>query len=498
MSFEKITPFRDGRRRRMVMRKLTAVALTESGANPHADVTFFKSDVEKQPRPGESREAYLRRKRRARKSDDVEKVGRGDFVDMLTETEDDHQHGINVVEDDGGIRIVVHFASGTDSEGTHDHQVIMTPAGEFVLSENRGHSHGLDSMRVQELIFSELSKTSEAFEKQGPSRGVRERLAQEGVALPDGSFPIRNGSDLRNAIQAFGRAAPGRRRQVALHIRRRARALGMTDILPEEGILADLLKVESGEDQEVGTEENSTMTDKTKKAEGEEPTADDRIQALEDQLATANALAAMTDAEKSYYNSLDEQLEDDDRNAFIKMSSDERKPIVEQAAEKAKDGDPVVYTSTDGEEFRKSDDPRLIAMAKRADKDRKDAIKERNKREEDLIKVAADKEFGHLPGETAVRIDLLRAVNKIEDADKRTAVMDALKAHAAKFAPAFKTVGVSGSPSVPDEGASEKKVAEDKLDELTKDRMKAEGEDYYTAYDVVTKANPELTQIAVG
>ena len=35
---------------------------------------------------------------------------------------------------------------------------------------------------------------------------VRESLAKKGDALPGGSFPIRNENDLRNAIQAIGRA----------------------------------------------------------------------------------------------------------------------------------------------------------------------------------------------------------------------------------------------------------------------------------------------------
>ena len=63
-------------------------------------------------------------------------------------------------------------------------------------------------------------------------RRVRQRLAREGKALPDGSFPIRNISDLRNAIQAYGRAKAGKRGQVKKHIMRRARALDRPDLIP--------------------------------------------------------------------------------------------------------------------------------------------------------------------------------------------------------------------------------------------------------------------------
>jgi hypothetical protein len=65
------------------------------------------------------------------------------------------------------------------------------------------------------------------------SRRVRERLAGEGKALPDGSFPIRNAGDLRNAIRAYGRAKPGSRGKVKRHIMKRAIGLGKEELIPE-------------------------------------------------------------------------------------------------------------------------------------------------------------------------------------------------------------------------------------------------------------------------
>ena len=64
-------------------------------------------------------------------------------------------------------------------------------------------------------------------------RRERIRLAEEGKALKDGSFPIRNESDLRNAIHAFGRAKPGKRGLVRRHIVKMARALDRKDLVPE-------------------------------------------------------------------------------------------------------------------------------------------------------------------------------------------------------------------------------------------------------------------------
>lgn len=53
----------------------------------------------------------------------------------------------------------------------------------------------------------------------------RQALAKTGAALPDGSYPIENMADLKNAMQAFGRADAGERPKVKAHILKRAKAL---------------------------------------------------------------------------------------------------------------------------------------------------------------------------------------------------------------------------------------------------------------------------------
>lgn len=60
----------------------------------------------------------------------------------------------------------------------------------------------------------------------------REKASEKGYALSDGSFPIKDKSDLKRAIQAFGRAK-GDKEKVRKHIIERARALNARDLLPE-------------------------------------------------------------------------------------------------------------------------------------------------------------------------------------------------------------------------------------------------------------------------
>lgn len=60
----------------------------------------------------------------------------------------------------------------------------------------------------------------------------RKQLAKKGHALSDGSFPIVNKADLKNAVQAYGRAS--NKAKAKRHIIKRARALGATNLLPDD------------------------------------------------------------------------------------------------------------------------------------------------------------------------------------------------------------------------------------------------------------------------
>lgn len=60
----------------------------------------------------------------------------------------------------------------------------------------------------------------------------RKKLAAKNQAMSDGGFPIRNVSDLRNAIQAFGRAK--NKPAVKVWIKKRARELGAVNLLPDD------------------------------------------------------------------------------------------------------------------------------------------------------------------------------------------------------------------------------------------------------------------------
>lgn len=69
------------------------------------------------------------------------------------------------------------------------------------------------------------------LKKRDFSAGDRKDLAGQGKALPDGSFPIENTGDLKNAIRLYGKAKnPGRAKAFII---RSARRLGATGMLPD-------------------------------------------------------------------------------------------------------------------------------------------------------------------------------------------------------------------------------------------------------------------------
>lgn len=93
------------------------------------------------------------------------------------------------------------------------------------------------------------------------SRRIRMRLAKEKKALPDGSFPIRNVTDLKNAVRAYGRAKPSKRGLVKKHIMRRARGLSRADLIPDKWKEAALLEY-LGESEEFTENSEAVFVEK--------------------------------------------------------------------------------------------------------------------------------------------------------------------------------------------------------------------------------------------
>jgi hypothetical protein len=85
----------------------------------------------------------------------------------------------------------------------------------------------VDELRNRALVAAAAAELAKFSEEE------RDELAKSGEALSDGSYPIRNEEDLKNAIQAYGRSKPSDRAKVRKHIIKRARSLKKSDLIPE-------------------------------------------------------------------------------------------------------------------------------------------------------------------------------------------------------------------------------------------------------------------------
>jgi hypothetical protein len=100
-------------------------------------------------------------------------------------------------------------------------------------------SAALENIRERALVASAVAELAKIGEEE------RSSLSKKGQALPDGSYPIRNVDDLKNAIKAFNRAKEEDRPVVRRHIMKRARQLKAADLVPEQWKNAHSMQVGS-------------------------------------------------------------------------------------------------------------------------------------------------------------------------------------------------------------------------------------------------------------
>lgn len=209
-----------------------------------------------------------------------------------------------------------------------------------------------------------------------------------------------------------------------------------------------------------------------------------RIESLKKTLATAVAMGTMNDGQRAHYGPLDSGAQE----VFLAKSLGERDAEL-AAIIKA---DEIVYTADDGTTFRKSADPAMVALVKRADNSDKELAKARDETVELNLEKRASTELKHLPGELAHQKALLKAVDGIEDEEIRKGVTAILKAHNAGLAVVTQEFGHQTVTKVSDNASAE-------LDSLAKAYVVKNPETaYLDAYELVGDANPELYNKAVS
>ena len=135
------------------------------------------------------------------------------------------------------------YAVEIDAVDGKSYDVYVTLDGQFV---------GLDEWSAEEAEEIE-AEAAEIALKRAYNEESRAEMAKRGMALPDGSYPIKDVADLRNAIQAYGRAKD--KEATKAHIIKRAMALGAEDMIPENWVPKEVQdKYSEGEEK---SEDNS-------------------------------------------------------------------------------------------------------------------------------------------------------------------------------------------------------------------------------------------------
>lgn len=412
--------------KRKIMRefKINELSAVDRPAQEGAQMVLMKRDLDdKKKKPKKGEPGYVAK------------------LALLTEDHaDGHSHLILGPGDIAGFT----SGGGTSHDDWHSHPWIKMENGTVVVGALNGHAHTilegtfkmLATTEHLEELFSEDVKTSR--------KAVAERAVQtaDGIAMKNGSLPIVTAEDVATVLdcQEFWGDNPDAIR----HIMKRATVLEVE--LPNEGELATLFNQAQLASEDDLSKENKTMTTKNDKVTDEGSADATKLEeavakqaATEAELAVAKHLAEMTDAQKDHYTGLELEA----ATEFLTKSSDEKDAEITEASE----ADKVVYKSVDGTEYRKSDDTRLVAMAKDRDTDAKKLAKlEKDAEDKSYAKRAKD-ELANLPGTEDSKIATLKALDGIEDEDVRNTALESLHASNADMAQAFAERGTGSSPA---------------------------------------------------
>jgi hypothetical protein len=164
-----------------------------------------------------------------------------------------------------------------------------------------------------------------------------------------------------------------------------------------------------------------------------EPTMTEaEIAALQKAKARAEKMAEMTDAQRSFVKHLSES----DLESFIGKGASDREAVVKASIE---------FTAADGAVYYKHDDPRTIAMAKKADDQAKELVMEKALRKTAEFAKAAAEDMGNYPETDAVHAAVIQAIEGIADEPTRKAARTLIKAGDAAIAKASRSTGTNGA-----------------------------------------------------
>lgn len=179
------------------------------------------------------------------------------------------------------------------------------------------------------------------------------------------------------------------------------------------------------------------------------------IRDLTSRAERAEAIMKLSADERGLFDTMDAK----GQGEFLAKSAPERAQLVVSS----KDSNRVVYKSLSGDEYRASDDQRLVKMARERDEEKQRTEKALNDLAMERLTKRAEAELAHCPGTPAERAGILKALEGVAGAEAF------LKAADASLAKAFKPTGTTGGATA----GNELLKAEDRLEVLAKAHVAA-------------------------
>jgi hypothetical protein len=202
-----------------------------------------------------------------------------------------------------------------------------------------------------------------------------------------------------------------------------------------------------------------------------------KLEKRDAEIARLEKKYAMSDAQRAYYKSLEKREAKDE---FLEKSSADRDADVAKSLE----ANPVVI-EVDGVQYRKNDDPRMIAMAKRSKEQAEIIAKRESELADERLEKRVKIELANLPGEMPAKKALLRIVDDIADVELKKGVTAIVAAGNNALAKAFATLGHGARTS---EGSPDGVQPQAQLDALVKQHADKNHVDPTVAYGEVLKS----------
>ncbi len=191
----------------------------------------------------------------------------------------------------------------------------------------------------------------------------------------------------------------------------------------------------------------------------------DDLKSLKAKIKRSDKIIRLSPKERAAFDNL---KSDDEKDKFLEMGKVSRTLKLDEMTKAAQDSDPVIYTTLQGIEMRRSEGDAFIGMAKSNDELRKrldasEAIVQQKELEQRAVT-----ELPYLAGTIPERAALLKAVENVSDENIRSGILASLRSNNNTMSKAFTSHGVTstiveqdGSPAGKLESMAKALVAKD-------------------------------------